>query len=77
MKAIMDRVLIKPDEPKHGFVLIEDDTQTKSGTVISVGECVTSVKSGDHVVYFKWDDLPALEGLVVARENSLLGVLDE
>lgn len=77
VKAIMDRVFIKPDEKKQGAIIIEDHDETKSGIVVSVGEQVKSVKSGDHVIYFQWDDLPAVEGLVAVRENSLLGVYDE
>ena len=76
MKAILDRVFIKPDEVKKNIIIKEDDNETKSGMVVCVGENVKSVKSGDHVIYFKWDDLPAVDGLVVVRENSLLGVLD-
>lgn len=78
VKAIMDRVFIKPDEKKQGTILMtEDHDETKSGYVVSVGEQVKAVKAGDHVVYFQWDDLPAVDGLVAVRENSLLGVYDE
>ena len=77
MKAIMDRVLIRPDEPQRGLILIEDDRETKSGVVVSAGSDVKSVKKGDHVIYFKWDDLPAPDGLTVVLEKSLLGVYEE
>lgn len=77
VKAIMDRVFIKPDEKKGSIITIDDHDETKSGYVVSVGEEVKAVKEGDHVVYFKWDDLPAVDGLVAVRENSLLGVYDE
>jgi len=78
MKAIMDRVFIKPDEKKQSSIItINDHDETKSGIVVSVGEQVKSVKEGDHVIYFKWDDLPALDGLVAVRENSLLGIYDD
>lgn len=74
----MDRVFIKPDEKKQGaIIIINDDDESKSGIVLSVGEQVTSVKEGDHVVYFKWDDLPALDGIVAVRENSLLGIITD
>lgn len=78
MKAIMDRVFIKPDEKKKGsIIIVEDHDETKSGVVISVGEQVKSVKEGDHVLYFKWDDLPAVDDMVVVREGCLLGVYEE
>lgn len=76
-KAIMDRVFIKPDEKKQGSIIIEDKSETKSGIVVSVGEKVTSVKEGDHVVFFHWDDLPALDGMIAVRENSLLGIITD
>ena len=77
MRAILDRVFIKPDEAKKSAIIIENERETKSGIIVCVGENVKSVKKGDHVIYFKWDDLPAINGLVAVRENSLLGVLDE
>lgn len=77
-KAIMDRVFIKPDEKKQGAIItLKDDDETKSGIVVSVGELVTSVKEGDRVIFFKWDDLPALDGLIAVRENSLLGIITD
>lgn len=72
----MDRVFIKLDEHK-GSIIIEEDDETKSGVVISVGENVKSVKVGDHVVFYKLDDLPTMEnGIVAVREFSLLGKID-
>jgi hypothetical protein len=35
------------------------------------------VKAGDHVVFYDWMTLPALDGLVVATEGYLLGVLED
>lgn len=79
VKAIMDRVFIKLDEKKQGSIITldEEKEETKSGIVESVGEDVKSVKAGDHVVFFKWDDLPVIDGLVAAREKDLLGIWDE
>jgi hypothetical protein len=76
-KAIMDRVFIKLDEVK-GTILIDDDSETKSGVVVSIGDEVKSVNIGDHVVFFKWDDLPTLEkGIIAVRERCLLGKINE
>ena len=77
MQAIMDRVFIKPDEKKHGVIMLEDDEETKSGVVVSVGDMVKSVNIGDHVIYFKWDDLPVFDGIVAVREKSLLGIFEK
>lgn len=72
----MDRVFIKLDEHK-GSIIIDDKKETKSGVVVSVGEQVKSVKEGDHVVFFEWDDLPTIEeGIAAVREYSLLGKID-
>ena len=76
-KAIMDRVFIKPDEKKQGLIIIQDNDETKTGVVVSVGNEVKSVKEGDRVIFFKWDDLPALDGLIAVRENSLLGIIED
>lgn len=77
MQAIMDRVFIRPDEKKQGVIMLEDDEETKSGIVVSVGDKVKSVNIGDHVIYFKWDDLPMFDGIVALREKSLLGIYEK
>lgn len=76
MQAIMDRVFIRPDEKKKGVIIIDDAEEAKSGVVVSVGDKVKSVKVGDHVIYFKWDDLPLSDGMVALREKSLLGIYE-
>ena len=73
----MDRVFIKPDEKKQGLIIIQDNDETKTGVVVSVGNEVKSVKEGDRVIFFKWDDLPALDGLIAVRESSLLGIIED
>lgn len=73
----MDRVFIKPDEIKKGAIIIEDESKTKSGIVVSVGDDVKSVKVGDHVVFYDWADLPALDGLLAVRESYLLGLIED
>lgn len=73
----MDRVFIKPDEKKQGLIIIQDNDETKTGVVVSKGDEVKSVKVGDRVIFFKWDDLPALDGLIAVRENSLLGIIED
>ena len=77
-QAIMDRVFIKPDVAKKGAIIIEEaESGTKSGIVQSVGERVKSVNIGDHVIFYDWADLPAMDGLIAVRENDLLGVLTD
>ena len=73
----MDRVFIKPDEKKQGLIIIQDNDETKTGVVVSKGDEFKSVKVGDRVIFFKWDDLPALDGLIAVRENSLLGIIED
>lgn len=81
VKAIMDRVFVKLDEPEkvNGIILTEDATNPRTtGIVVSVGEQVTSVKEGDHVLFHVFDELPTPDkDIVVVREFSLLGVFDE
>lgn len=79
VKAILDRVFIKLEEPKHNGIIVELDNERNIGVVLSKGEEVTdSVKVGDKVLFHKWDDLPSPEkDVVVVRESSLLGVFDE
>lgn len=76
MKAIMDRIFIKPDEKKQGAIIIEQEEKTKTGIVLSVGEDVKSVKEGDHVIFYDWADLPALDGVLAVRESYLLGLIE-
>lgn len=75
-QAIMDRVFIEPDKKEQGAIIMEEEKQTtKTGIVKSVGERVKSVKVGDHVIFYDWQTLPAMDGLVAATEKYLLGVI--
>lgn len=73
----MDRIFIKEDPKKQGAIIIDEETKTKSGIVQSVGELVKSVKVGDHVIFYDWADLPALDGLIAIRESYLLGKIED
>jgi co-chaperonin GroES (HSP10) len=72
-QAIMDRVFVKPDVKKQ-TIIIEEKEKTKSGIVQSVGELVTSVKVGDHIIFKPWE-IEALDGLDAIREKWILGVI--
>lgn len=75
-QAIMDRVFIEPDKKEQRAIIMEEEKQTtKTGIVKSVGERVKSVKVGDHVIFYDWQTLPAMGGLVAATEKYLLGVI--
>lgn len=76
-KAIMDRVFIKPDESRHGSIIIEAQEKTKSGIVVSIGDNVKSVNVGDHVIFYEWEPVPALDGILAIRENFLLGKIED
>lgn len=75
-QAIMDRVFIEPDKKEQGAIIMDEEKQTtKTGIVKSVGERVKSVKVGDRVIFYDWQTLPAMDGLVAATEKYLLGVI--
>lgn len=83
MHVIMDRVLIRLEQTKQqtdGGVLLIDELKKRPsiGYVEDVGEKVRSVKKGDKVFFYVFDDLPSLEkNIVVVRERSLLGKIEE
>lgn len=79
MKPILDRVLIRPEEKKQGAIIVlEDDAEVKAGTIMAVGEEVKSVRPGEKVCYFKWDDLPTPDSdMVVVREKCILGIYED
>ncbi|MCQ2734687.1 MAG: co-chaperone GroES [Alphaproteobacteria bacterium] len=80
LKAVADRIIVKLDETAQSALImpnVEFNTRN-SGVVLSVGEKVTLVNPGDHVVFHLFDELPLPdEGVVVIREKSLLGVYAE
>ena len=84
LQTIMDRVLIRLEDEEvtnQRNIILTDDAKSKVkknvGIVESIGEQVHSVKIGDKVFFHAFSELPALEnGVVVVRERSLLGVLD-
>lgn len=83
VQAIGDRVFIRLDaddkETAAGIILVSDYPQERTfGTVESVGEKVKSVKAGDRVFFHIFDDLEGPEeNVVVVRENSILGVMND
>ncbi len=76
LKAIEDRLIIKPDKPlPSGLIGIDVEKNiVNQGVVQSIGDKVSLVKIGDHVVFHRFDELPLpQDDLVVIREKSLLG----
>lgn len=76
LKAIEDRLIIKPDKPLPNKLIIDniENNYINQGIVQSIGDKVTWAKIGDYVVFHRFDELPLpKDNLVVVRENSLLG----
>jgi len=77
LKAVSDRIIVKLDEAvQSALILPNSEFNTRnSGVVLSVGERVSLVHPGDHIVFHLFDELPLSEnGLAVIREKSVLGV---
>ena len=77
-RPIGDRVLLLKDERKDGLFLT-DEYKATTGKVRSVGEDVTEIQDGDHVV-FSWDvgnDIK-IEGkqLTLMREDDVGGIIE-
>ncbi|MBQ8676860.1 MAG: hypothetical protein IJ529_00125 [Alphaproteobacteria bacterium] len=77
IQAIADRIFIRLDEPASSPLIIDDSrTPRNTGVVLSTGDKVSSVRTGDHVLFHIFDDLPAYDkDVVTVRENSILGVI--
>lgn len=76
LKAIEDRLIIKPDRLlSSGLIGIDVEKNiVNQGVVQSIGDKVSLVEIGDHVVFHRFDELPLpQDDLVVIRERSLLG----
>lgn len=78
-RAIMDRVIVQLCDEKPSSVIIGADTPPRTtGTVISVGNAVNSVKTGDKIIFHVFDELPlAGKDIVAIREKSILGIVNE
>ena len=76
LKAISDRIIVKPIRQSDSCVLLDKDlTYTNVGIVQSIGDKVSGVKIGDKILFHLFDELPLPEdGLVVIRQKSLLGM---
>ena len=77
LKAVADRIIVKLDESGQSALILPDcDFNTRnSGVVLSVGDRVTLVNPGDHIVFHLFDELPLPDAETVAiREKSVLGV---
>ena len=77
LKAVADRIIVKLDESVQSALIMPDTefNTRNSGVVLSVGDRVSLVKSGDRIVFHLFDELPLPEeGMVAIREKSVLGV---
>lgn len=79
LKAVMDRIIVRLDEKETSKLILNDKMFIQNqGTVVSVGPQVTQVKTGEHIVFHRFDELPLTQdNLVVIRESSLLAVCDK
>lgn len=83
VKAIGDRVFIrleKQESKTSGGILLPEafENERTIGVVESVGSDVKMVKVGDKVLFHVFDDLPTPDkNVVVVRENSLLGIIED
>lgn len=76
LKAIEDRLIIKPDRLlPSGLIGIDVEKNiVNQGVVQSIGDKVSLAEIGDYVVFHRFDELPLpQDDLVVIREKSLLG----
>ena len=82
IQALMDRVFVRlppvQEKTDGGVIICDEICQNRTtGEVISVGEDVKSVKTGDRILFHVFDELPTIEKDVVAvRECSILGVFE-
>jgi len=83
IQAIGDRVFIRLEADKtqagNKIIMVSDYPEERTfGEVVSVGEKVKSVKNGDRVFFHVFDELEGPEeNMVVVRENSILGVIQD
>ncbi|MBQ8630562.1 MAG: co-chaperone GroES [Alphaproteobacteria bacterium] len=83
VKAVLDRVFVRLDKrntaSKGGIFLPETVEQHRNiGIVEGIGPDVSSVKVGDKVLFHVFDELPTYDAdVVVLRERSLMGVIDD
>ena len=79
---VSDRIFIRLDPDNDttsgGIIIVDNYHKTRNiGRVESIGPLVTSVKVGDKVLFHIFDELPTPDpDIVVARENSILGVFE-
>ena len=78
-RAIMDRVIVQLDADKASSTILNmEEKHRNRGVVLSVGESVHGVKIGDEIVFHRFDELPlAQKDVVVVREKSILGIINE
>lgn len=82
IKAIGDRIFIRLDKDTDNSankIIMDTKYYPRCiGKIESIGNLVTSVKTGDHVLFHVFDELPTADkDLVVVRESSILGVFND
>lgn len=78
-RAIMDRVIVRLcHENKSSLILSTAEQIRNCGVVLSVGDAVSEVKTGDKIMFHQYDELPlGQKDIVVVREKSILGIINE
>lgn len=79
LKAISDRIIIKPEKNEQSKILFNRQNEfVNSGIVISTGDKVKDVDIGDKILFHRFDELPLPDdGLMVIRQKSLLGIYEK
>lgn len=77
-KAINDRIIIKLDESEKTNIITNHDSLPQDrGVVVSVGDKVRSVKTGEHIIFHLFDEIALPQkNMAVIREKSVLARLE-
>ena len=79
LQAIADRIIVNLDEIQDNSPILSNIQPIRnSGIVESIGDRVKSVKTGDHILFHQFDELPLPDkNRVIIRERSILGIYSD
>ena len=77
LRATGDKILIQLEERKStsSIVLVSDDSETRSGTVLSVGSEVSdTIALGERVLFGKFTGTEVQENIFVLKASDVLAI---
>jgi len=76
LRATGDKLIVKLEEVKSNstIVLVSNDSETKTGNVLSVGPDIEEINAGERVLFGKFSGTEIQENIFVLKACDILAI---